>query len=265
MRRILVVVAALLLLFPFIPFFHTEDADHAFITSNFGYNDEKTRLEYRLAMIAAGHSREISGDRFTCRLFDDIKAFQRSIGQEPTGATTQAQVDLIFAQADPVIDGWGLRSVRHPERGHAIWVPANLGLEVEPLPDGIFIRDREDRIHLSFVHFPGADSFDATRLALTGAGERPGWVIEDDYFIIDSMLDGYRRHLHFHRDADGMTGIDISWNDENAPVYGERLVIAIATSFWAALTGSPLLEMEPAEFAEDALGSTATTSPTAPL
>ncbi|HSP24073.1 MAG TPA: hypothetical protein VLQ65_02770 [Saliniramus sp.] len=250
MRQILVVVAALLLLFPFLPFFYTEDADHAFMASDFGYHDEKTRLEFRLAMIAAGHSREISGDRFTRRLFDDIKAFQREIGEQPTGATTQAQVDLIFEQAHSVIDGWGLRSVRHPEWGHAIWVPANLHLEVEPLPDGIFIRDREDRIHLSFVHFPGDGSFDAMRLGLTGAGELPDWVVEDDYFIIESTLDGYRRHLHFHRDADGMTGIDISWRDESAPLYGERLATVISTSFWAAMTGAPMLEMEPAEFDE---------------
>jgi hypothetical protein len=119
--------------------------------------NEKTRREYRLAMIAAGHSREISGDRFTRRLFDDIKAFQRGLGDEATGATTQAQVDRLFEQAHPVIEGWGLRSLRHPEQGHAIWVPANLGLEVEPLPNGIFIRDREDRIFLPFFYTEDAD------------------------------------------------------------------------------------------------------------
>lgn len=265
MRRILVVIAALLLLFPFLPFFYTEDADHAFMASDFGYHDEKTRLEYRLAMIAAGHSREIAGARFTRRLFDDIKTFQRGLGDQPTGATTQAQIDLVFEQALPVIEGWGLRSLRHPDRDHAIWVPANLGLEVELLPDGIFIRDREDRIHLSFVYFPGADSFDAMRLGLTGGAELPGWVIEDDHFIIESTLDGYRRHLHFHRDAGGMTGIDISWRNEGAPVYGERLVTAISTSFWAAMTGAPVLEMEPTEFHADRSGHVEPEPPASPL
>jgi hypothetical protein len=248
MRRVLVVVAALLLLFPFLPFFYTEDADHAFMASDFGYHDEKTRLEYRLAMIAAGHSREIAGDRFTRRLFDDIKAFQRGLGDEATGATTQAQVDLIFEQAHPVIEGWGLRSLRHPEQGHAIWVPANLGLGVEAVPEGIFIWDHEDRFRLSFVHFPGEQTYDLMRLLFTDGIEDPDWVVTDDYFIIQSTLDGFRKHLHFHREAGGVTGIDIGSREEGTPVYGERLATAISTSFWAAMTGAPLLEMEPAEF-----------------
>jgi serine protease Do len=245
----------LLLLFPFLPFFHTEDAEHAFSASSFGYEDEKARLEYRLAMIAAGHSREIAGDRFTRRLFDDVKAFQRSIGQEATGATTQAQVNRIFEQALPVLEGWALRSIRHPERGHAIWVPANLGLGAEIVAEGIFVWDHEDRFRVSFVHYPGEQTFDLMRLLFTDGVELPDWVIEDDHFIIESTLDGFRKHLHFHRDADGVTGIDIAWREEDAPVYGERLAAAISSSFWATMTGAPVLEMEPVEYGEDAAGS----------
>jgi hypothetical protein len=254
MRRILVAVAALLLLFPFLPFFYTQDADHAFMASDFGYHDEKTRLEYRLAMIAAGHSREIAGGRFTRRLFDDVKAFQRGLGDQPTGATTQAQVDLIFEQALPALEGWGLRSLRHPERGHAIWVPANLGLGAELVPEGIFVWDYEDRFRVSFVHYSGEQMFDLMLMLFTAGVEVPDAVIEDDYFIIRSTLDGFRQRLHFHRDGDGVTGIDILWREEGAPVYGERLAVAISTSFWAAMTGAPLMEMDPVEFEEDAPG-----------
>ncbi len=229
------------------------------------------RLFFQLMMTAAGFWPAVPNESYSTRLHAAVKEFQSSLRQPPTGYITGAQIDTLAAQSTPVIRSWGFRSVRHPDRGHAIWIPMGFEMLAERTDAGVFMRDPLNRLRLSYEFFSGGDvrlGHAALLREMTASGDTILYeVLRDDFFVISSTQNGYHRYVRFHRDGGGLIGIDVSWRSNDAPIYGDRLVSVISGSLWASMTGAAFLKVDPIGYpweAPEVAGSPAPARPSAP-
>ncbi|POR54380.1 S1C family serine protease [Bosea psychrotolerans] len=180
---------------------------------------------------------------YSRRLFDATQQFQRSRGEDPTGVLTKVQVGQMIQSASPVLDGWRLRWVPHPTRGRQLWIPIGLDLQATRTELGVEMREPRNRFKLKFNAIPAATvraAYEATLREMVGSGDNINFkVIKGDFFVITGNQGRYNRYVRYHTDGDGILGFDMSWSEDDAPVYGNRLVTIISGSLWASMTGSP--------------------------
>jgi hypothetical protein len=105
------------------------------------------------------------------------------------------------------------------------------------------MREPRNRFKLKFNAVPAATvraTYDATLREMVGSGDTINFkVLRNDFFVITGNQGRFSRYVRYHTDSDGILGFDMSWSDDDAPVYGNRLVTVISGSLWATMTGSP--------------------------
>ncbi|POR49333.1 S1C family serine protease [Bosea psychrotolerans] len=207
-----------------------------------------TRLWFQLILTSAGHWPAVPNVTYSRRLFDATQQFQLSRGEAPTGILTKPQIDQMAASASSALAGWGLRWVPHPTRGRQLWVPIGLGLQATRTDLGVEMREPRNRFKLKFNSIPAASvraTYEATLREMVGSGDAINFkVLRTDFFVITGNQGRYSRYVRYHTDGDGILGFDMSWSDDDAPVYGNRLVTIISGSLWATMTGSPFPTIE---------------------
>ena len=204
---------------------------------------QDTRLWLQLFLTSAGHWPAVPNVGYSRRLFDATKVFQLSRGEAPTGILTKAQVERMVHSASSVLDGWRLRWVPHPARGRQLWIPMGLDLNVNRTDLGVEMREPRNRFRLKFNYIPAADvrtTYEALLREMVGSGDNINFkVLRKDFFVITGNQGRYSRYVRYHTDGDGILGFDMGWSDDDAPVYGNRLVTVISGSLWASMTGAP--------------------------
>lgn len=202
-----------------------------------------TRLWLQLFLTSAGHWPAVPNVTYSRRLFDATQQFQLSRGEAPTGILTKPQIDQMLASASSVLTGWRMRWVPHPTRGRQLWVPIGLDLQATRTDLGVDLREPRNRFRLKFNAIPSATvkaTYDATLREMVGSGDTINFkVLRNDFFVITGNQGRYSRYVRYHTDGDSILGFDMSWSDDDAPVYGNRLVTVISGSLWATMTGSP--------------------------
>jgi len=203
----------------------------------------ETRLWFQLFLTSAGHWPAVPNMGYSRRLFEATKQYQRSRGDEATGVLTSDQVNLMLQSAASVLAGWQLRWVPHPTRGRQLWVPKGLDLVVTRTDLGVEMREPRNRFRLKFNFISGTDvktAFEATLREMVGSGDNINFkVLKPGFFVITGNQGRYSRYVRYHKDGDGILGFDMGWADDDAPVYGNRLVTVISGSLWATMTGAP--------------------------
>lgn len=202
-----------------------------------------TRLWFQLVLTSAGHWPAVPNIGYSRRLFEATKQFQRSRGEEPTGVLTSPQVERVLQSGTEVLNGWRLRWVPHPSRGRQLWVPMGLELEAKRTELGVELREPGNRFRLKFNFIPSVDirsAYEVTLQEMAGSGDNINFKVHKrDFFVITGNQGRYSRYVRYHADGAGILGFDMSWSDDDAPVYGNRLVTVISGSLWAAMTGAP--------------------------
>ncbi|MDR6870518.1 S1-C subfamily serine protease [Bosea sp. BE125] len=202
-----------------------------------------TRLWFQIVLTSAGFWPAVPNVTYSRRLYDATQQFQRARGEEPTGILTKAQVGQMLQSASSVLNGWGLRWVPHPTRGRQLWVPIGLDLQATRTDLGVEMREPRNRFKLKFNAIPAASvgaAYEATLREMVGSGDSINFkVLKGDFFAIAVNQGRYKRYVRYHTDGDGILGFDMSWSEDDAPIYGNRLVTIISGSLWASMTGSP--------------------------
>lgn len=222
-------------------------ADRAFEDARrvFSSLEIEQRLFLQMMLTSAGHWPAVPNATYSRRLHDAVKSFQSSIGTRPTGLFTPHEIDRLFEIGAPIYDRWGLAHVRHPTRGHRLWVPTGLDLLAEETARGAFLRSRDNRFRLLFEHHPSArlERMHAELLAeMRRSGDRIDFeILRDGFFVVSSSQGRFKRYVRMHDDRSGLTGFDMSWSTDAAPIWGDRLVTIISGSLWAEMTGAPFL------------------------
>ncbi|MDU0339158.1 S1C family serine protease [Bosea rubneri] len=211
-----------------------------------------TRLWFQLVLTSAGHWPAVPNIGYSRRLFEATRQFQRSRGEAPTGILTKPQVERILAAGTEVMNGWRLRWVPHPTRGRQLWVPMGLNLEAKKTDAGVEMREPGNRFRLKFNYYAAIDvgsAYAVTLQEMAGSGDRINFkTLKPDFFVITGNQGRYSRYVRYHADGSGILGFDMSWSDDDAPVYGNRLVTVISGSLWATMTGAPFPEAKRVRF-----------------
>ena len=214
------------------------EAERAFLSLELN-----TRLWFQVFLTSAGHWPAVPNVNFSRRLFEATKDLQRARGEAPNGILTEAQVGQMLASASSVLKGWGLRWVPHPTRGRSIWVPIGLDLAAFRTERVVEIKEPRNRFKLLFNSYPTIDvktAYDVTLREMVRGGDHINFkVLKGDFFVITGNQGRYNRYVRYHTDAGGILGFDMSWSDDDAPVFGNRLVTVISGSLWASMTGAP--------------------------
>ncbi|MBL0403795.1 serine protease [Microvirga aerilata] len=152
-------------------------------------------------------------------------------------------MERLVDAARPALALWGLQQVNHPTRNVSLWVPLGLGLTSNRTREGLEFRDPQRRVSLDYKYFTGVNVQGGYPVLLETV-QRQGAVIQykvlrRDFFVIMSYKDNVSTYSRYHNDDNGALGFSFSWNNDNGPVYGERLVTLISSSLYAEATGGP--------------------------
>jgi S1-C subfamily serine protease len=211
-----------------------------------------TRLWFQLVLTSAGHWPAVPNIGYSRRLFEATRQFQLSRGEAPTGVLTGAQVERILQAGTAVLNGWRLRWVPHPTRGRQLWVPMGLELEAKRTDAGVELREPGNRFRLKFNYYGSLDvenAYAVTLREMLGSGDKINFkTLKRDFFVITGNQGRYSRYVRYHADGRGILGFDMSWSEDDAPVYGSRLVTVISGSLWATMTGAPFPETSRVRF-----------------
>ena len=254
---------------------HAQSPDPYFQAAQQAFQGLKldTRLWFQLVLTSAGHWPAVPNVGYSRRLFEATKQYQLSRGEEPTGILTSDQINQVLQSAASVLAGWQLRWVPHPTRGRQIWVPKGLDLAVTRTDLGVEMREPRNRFRLKFNFIPATDVktiYEATLREMLGSGDSINFkVLKPGFFVITGNQGRYSRYVRYHTDGDGILGFDMGWADDDAPVYGNRLVTVISGSLWAAMTGAPFPTVArasyPWEAKEPEVASTPRSVPSQPV
>lgn len=211
--------------------------------SAFNSLDVNTRLWLQLFLTSAGHWPAVPNVTYSRRLYDATQQFQLSRSEAPTGVLTKPQLDQMLSSASSALTGWKLRWVPHPTRGRQLWVPIGLNLQATRTDLGVEFREPQNRFRLKFNAIPAADvrtTYETLLREMVSSGDNINFkVLRKDFFVITGNQGRYSRYVRYHNDGDGILGFDMSWADDDPPVYGTRLVTVISGSLWASMTGAP--------------------------
>ena len=230
------------------------------------------RIRFQVLMIAAGYYNGVPNENFNLRLFKAIQTFQSENGIPADGVVDKLLVDRLLANASPMLDQWGFRSISHPTRRATIWVPIGLGLRGNRNEAGLAYTDPRERLRLDFTTVPGlaiGQNYVALQNALISEGARFHYkVTKGDWFAISATTsDGRDHYLRYHQDGSNVTGFTLSWNNAKGNVAGERIAVLVSASLWSNLTGAAFIDppsVEPPQIVSKAQPIPAAPAPSPP-
>jgi S1-C subfamily serine protease len=208
--------------------------------------DQRIRLQVLLT--AAGYWSAVPNVAFNGRLFEAVQRFQRENGYQPSGRLDGIQVAHLIDAADPLLSLWNFRSVRHPFRDTAIWVPFGLGLQVTRDPKGWGYQEPSGRVSVGFYHFaqtPVAGGYASTLGRMLGDGTRIHYkILKDDFMVLSvTTPQGIDQYIRFHNDGPGSVGFILSWDSVAArDLHIERVATLMSASLWADRTGAAFID-----------------------
>jgi hypothetical protein len=213
---------------------------------------ENRRVELQIMLTAAGFWPAVPNKSFSDRLFFAISGFQVANGFAATGYLTAGEAGRLEETAQPILAKWGLASIRHPVRGHPIWVPLGLGLRSEGTGAGLVFTDAQGRFRLDYGFYAGMQlerAYASWTDWLVSHGDQIVFTrIRSDFFAIAARNgSGPDRYVRFQQDGLGIIGFALSYDGNDWELHGDRLEVLISASLWSAMTPSapfmPLPEM----------------------
>jgi serine protease Do len=203
------------------------------------------RIHAQLLLTASGYWNAVPNLDFSNRMFESIKWLQSEMGVVQNGQLGQAELGQVERNAIPILRKWGLRSVKHPERPARIWIPFGLNLALTRDSYGLNYKDSQDRISISFNHFPNLELASTYAMVLQSKREKGHKihfsVIRPDFYVISSStpngVDAYER---YHRDGLGIVGFHQNWLNAATDIKAASLATLISASLWGQYTRFPL-------------------------
>jgi serine protease Do len=207
----------------------------------------RERVVAQVLLIAAGQQNYVPGERLTLHTFNALQAFQSAQGLAATGALDRTTSDRLFAAARPMFRLWDFRTVAHPARGRAIWMPQGMGLQPVPNRNGLALRDPQGRFRVAYNFFPGVTPdfvYAETLATMRAKGAFVHYAaIKDGWFVISATTaEGEDEYLRYHADGDGILGFVAFWDNARGVVSGERVAVLMSASLGSVMTGRPFVE-----------------------
>lgn len=211
--------------------------------ARFNNLDDNTKATFQIMMTAAGYWAQVPRPDYSLRLFEDTQRFQSDLGDPATGILSKSEIDKLFSLAVPNLRYWGFVQMAHPTRGHPIWVPMGIGGKIVPDRNGV--RFDGNGVEIKYLYLPNARLevvYDYMVSKLSGEGQNISYrVMRSGFFAISSEKDGASEYLRYHRDGAGLLGFTMFWRNNDAPLYGGRVVALVSGSLSNQMLGTPMI------------------------
>jgi len=77
---------------------------------------------------------------------------------------------------------------------------------------------------------------------ISGEGQNISYrVMRNGFFAISSEKDGASEYLRYHQDGAGLLGFTMFWQNDDAPLYGGRVVALVSGSLLNQMLGTPMI------------------------
>ena len=203
---------------------------------------DRIKLQMMLTMAQVWPS--VPNENFNGRLFEAIAQFQREQGFPATGYLTVSQFDRLAQISAPVSTQLGFRPIRHPDRGHILWVPMGLGLNIERTPRGYSFTEPRKHVKLDYEYFTNislAQSYGAWMNRFYSTGAKINYQVNrNDFFAISAEAGDISWYVRFHRDGPGILGFALQYLNTDQSIPGYAMQTLISASMWSAMTPGAL-------------------------
>jgi S1-C subfamily serine protease len=205
------------------------------------------RLNFKIALTAAGYWPTIADADFGRKLFDATAQFEADNGLSPSGAVDKELLARVFRSASPLFELWGFRQIAHPYRGHPIWAPMGLGLIAERDQNGLTWRDPLKRVWMTYDYLRDANLAAAynsvvAKVAADG-GQVTFKILKDDYFIVSSSTHGLDSYIRCQAEHPGLLWLSLFWLHGATDLHMDRAATVISGSFASAMSGAPFADI----------------------
>ncbi|MGH6794206.1 MAG: S1C family serine protease [Methylocella sp.] len=205
--------------------------------------DANAKATYQIMMGAAGYWAQMPRPDYSLRLFEDTQRFQGDLGHPPTGILTKAEFNKLFSLAIPNLRYWGFRQMTHPTRGRPIWVPMGIGGKIVPHGNDVSFEGNGVEISYKYLLNVQLDSaYDFMLNKLRDEGQNISYrVMHKGFFAISAEKDGTSEYFRYHQDGAGLLGFTMFWRNNDAPIYGNRIVALVSGSLSNQMLGTPMI------------------------
>jgi hypothetical protein len=207
--------------------------DYPFAKANFESLSLSTRYDREMLLGVAGYWPAVATDNYDHRLFAAITQFQSENGLSPTAYIGDRDLVRLHALADPLLNRWGMRQIRHPATNEILWIPAALLPIEQRINTGVTFRNFEDTVSVAFTHH---DHRDLGRIYNNlMAVPRDHLIYEKlspEFFVIMTTRGESNAYSRYHNTSDGITGFTLRWRSDDAN-HGERIATLMSDLFRA--------------------------------
>lgn len=197
----------------------------------------------QVMMTAAGYWAQIPRSGLSRRLFEDFQRFQADLGHPTTGYLTASEVDSLFQRAVPNLRYWGFVELPHPTRGRPIWVPKGIGGTISASKFGVEFVGKG--VTITYNYFQDTMLEAAFRYILDKLFHENQdiryRVLRNEFFAISTIKEGISKYYRYHRDGTGLLGFTMVWENNEAPIYGERVATLVSSSLSNQMLGTPMI------------------------
>jgi serine protease Do len=235
----LVVIGSLVALSTLSASAQRHDAGYAAASRDWQGFTPDQRIKLQVLLTAVGFWDTVPNVDLSYRLYEAVRAFQAANGLPSTGFVREPEIDQLLIQAKPILAYWGFDLVRHPFRGHAIWVPMGLGLSVRQDDKGLVFDDPGQRLRLIYRWLPIHLKYtyeNVLKDAVKAGSHIDYKVIRDDFFVIARSSGGDKAYTRYHRDGPGIIGFTMWWNARDPRLFGERISTLVSASLRTTMT-----------------------------
>ena len=184
------------------------------------------RLNFKIALTAAGYWPTIADSDFSRKLFEATAQFQADNGLAPDGAIDKELLARVSRSGAPLLEIWGFRQIAHPYRGHPIWTPMGLGLIAERDQNGLTWRDPLKRVWMTYDYLRDANLAAAyssvVAKVIADGGQISFKLLKDDFFIVSSSTHGLDSYIRCQADHPGVLWLSLFWLHSATDLHMDR-------------------------------------------
>jgi hypothetical protein len=120
-----------------------------------------------------------------------------------------------------------------------------MGIGGKIVPDRNGVRFDGDGVEIKYSYLPNAGLevvYNYMLSKISGEGQNISYrVMRNGFFAISSEKDGASEYLRYHQDGAGLLGFTMFWQNDDAPLYGGRVVALVSGSLSNQILGTPMI------------------------
>jgi serine protease Do len=186
---------------------------------------ETQKYDVAIGLMVTGQFVGIADGQMGPRLFDAVRRFQNEHGLVSDGIVTPTIAGFIASKSQPIIRGWGLRSITHPTAGARLLAPLGYTPIQITTKRGLAFEHPEKLMSVDFAFYPSEEiPLHALyqRLSAVSSNRVVGYkILRDKFFVVTGKAGDRGFYSRYEATSGGSVGFTLSWLD--AALHGDRL------------------------------------------